>query len=291
MSRLLVALLWVLHWLPLPLLAALGRGFGALLFHLARSRRHVAEVNLRLCFPEWTEEARRAVLREHFRLLGRSIVERGVSWFASAERIRRLVRLEGKEGVDVLRAQGRPVILLVPHFLGLDMGGTRVAMEYDGVYVYSRPKRDPVADRWLNWGRSRFGDQLQVARQDGIRPVVRALRAGRPLYYLPDLDYGRKESVFVPFFGVPAATITGLSRLARLTGAAVVPCVTEMLPDGKGYVTRFGEPWADFPSEDEVADAARMNRWLEGEIRRMPAQYHWVHRRFKTRPPGEPRLY
>ena len=133
MSRLLVALLWVLHWLPLPLLAALGRGFGALLFHLARSRRHVAEVNLRLCFSEWTEAERRAVLREHFRLLGRSILERGISWFAPAERIRRLVRLEGKEHPDGVRAQGRPVILLVPHFLGLDMGGTRVAMEYDGV--------------------------------------------------------------------------------------------------------------------------------------------------------------
>lgn len=291
MSRLLVALLWVLHWLPLSLQAAIGRGFGALLFQLARSRRHVAEVNLRLCFPEWTEEARRAVLREHFRLLGRSIVERGISWFASAERIRRLVRLEGREHLDGVLAQGRAAIVVAPHFLGLDMGGTRVAMEYDGVYVYSRPKRDPVANRWLNWGRSRFGDQLMVARQDGIRPVVRALRTGRPLYYLPDLDYGRKESVFVPFFGVPAATITALSRLARLTGAAVLTCVTEILPDGKGYVTRFGEPWADFPSEDEVADAARMNRWLEGEIRRMPAQYYWVHRRFKTRPPGAAPVY
>lgn len=291
MSRLLVALLWMLHWLPLSLQVAIGRGFGALLFHLARSRRHVAEVNLRLCFPEWTEEARRAVLREHFRLLGRSILERGIAWFASAERIRRLVKLEGREHLDGVLAQGRAAIVVAPHFLGLDMGGTRVAMEYDGVYVYSRPKRDPVANRWLNWGRSRFGDQLMVARQDGIRPVVRALRAGRPLYYLPDLDYGRKESVFVPFFGVPAATITALSRLARLTGAAVLTCVTEILPDGKGYVTRFGEPWEDFPSEDEVADAARMNRWLEGEIRRMPAQYYWVHRRFKTRPPGAAPVY
>jgi len=291
MSRLFVALLWMLHWLPLSLQAAIGRGFGALLFHLARSRRHVAEVNLRLCFPEWTEAARRAVLREHFRLLGRSILERGIAWFAAAERIRRLVRLEGREHLDGVLAQGRAAIVVAPHFLGLDMGGTRVAMEYDGVYVYSRPKRDPVANRWLNWGRSRFGDQLMVARQDGIRPVVRALRAGRPLYYLPDLDYGRKESVFVPFFGVPAATITALSRLARLTGAAVLTCVTEILPDGKGYVTRFGEPWEDFPSEDEVADAARMNRWLEGEIRRMPAQYYWVHRRFKTRPPGAAPVY
>lgn len=291
MSRLFVALLWMLHWLPLSLQAAIGRGFGALLFHLARSRRHVAEVNLRLCFPEWTEAARRAVLREHFRLLGRSILERGIAWFAAAERIRRLVRLEGREHLDGVLAQGRAAIVVAPHFLGLDMGGTRVAMEYDGVYVYSRPKRDPVANRWLNWGRSRFGDQLMVARQDGIRPVVRALRAGRPLYYLPDLDYGRKESVFVPFFGVPEATITALSRLARLTGAAVLTCVTEILPDGKGYVTRFGEPWEDFPSEDEVADAARMNRWLEGEIRRMPAQYYWVHRRFKTRPPGAAPVY
>ena len=146
-------------------------------------------------------------------------------------------------------------------------------------------------DRWLHHGRSRFNDQLLLSRHDGVRATVKAMKAGRPLYYLPDLDYGRKESIFVPFFGVPAATITGLPRLARLANAAVVPCVVRMRPGGEGYVLELGEAWADYPSDDVEADTLRMNAWLEGVIRTMPEQYYWVHRRFKTRPEGEPRIY
>ena len=290
MSRLAIALFWLLHWLPLPVLSRIGSAFGLLLYVLVPPRRKVALINLRLCFPELSETERRALARRHFAITGRSMLERGLAWWASAERMRALVRIDGLERLAALKAAGRPVILLTPHFVGLDMAGTRLSLEGDFVSVYA-PQKNKIFDRWLHHGRSRFNDQLLLARKDGVRATVKAMKAGRPLYYLPDLDYGRKESIFVPFFGVPAATITGLPRLARLAGAAVVPCVVRILPGGAGYVLTLGEPWQDYPSDDVEADTRRMNVWLEGVVRTMPEQYYWVHRRFKTRPEGEPRFY
>lgn len=289
-SHLAVALFWLLHWLPLPVLAVLGQIVGECFYWLASNRRHIVMVNLGLCFPELDLPARRRLARAHFRALGRSLLERGLLWWASEARLKRLIRLEGAERLRALLDAGRPVIMLAPHFLGLDMGGSRVAMEFDSVSIYARQK-NRVFDRWLFHGRSRFGDQLLLSRQDGVRGTVKAMKSGRPFYYLPDMDYGRKDAIFVPFFGVPAATITGLSRLGRLAGAAIVPCVTRMLPGGRGYVAEFGEPWPDFPTRDADADTARMNLWIESVVRTMPEQYYWVHRRFKTRPVGEPRPY
>jgi KDO2-lipid IV(A) lauroyltransferase len=130
-----------------------------------------------------------------------------------------------------------------------------------------------------------------LTRQDGARATVKAMKSGSPFYYLPDLNYRRRDSIFVPFFGIPTATITGLSRLSRAAGAAVVPCVTRMLPAGQGYCVDIGDAWTGFPSEDVEADTARMNAWIESVVRTMPEQYFWLHRRFKTRPDGEPRPY
>lgn len=290
MSRIAIALFWLLHWLPLGLLAPVGEGFGRLLYVLVPKRRKVVLTNLRLCFPELSEAERVALAKRNFALTGRSMLERGLAWWASAERLRQLVRIRGLEHLQALKAAGTPVILLTPHFVGLDMAGTRLSMEGDFVSVYARQK-DKVFDYWLHHGRSRFNDQLLLARSDGVRATVKAMRAGRPFYYLPDLDYGRKESIFVPFFGVPAATITGLPRLARMGGAAVLSCVTRILPGGAGYEVELSPPWPDFPGDDVEADTLRMNAWLEGVIRTMPAQYYWVHRRFKTRPEGEPEIY
>ena len=290
MSRLAIALFWLLHWLPLGLLAPVGRAFGHLLYWLARYRRRIVLTNLKLCFPELDDAARRALARENFALTGRSMLERGLAWWASPQRLRATVRINGLERLQALRAAGKPVLLLTPHFIGLDMAGTRLSMEGDFVSVYAQQK-DPVFDRWLHHGRSRFNDQLLLSRSDGVRATVKAMKSGRPFYYLPDLDYGRRESIFVPFFGVPAATITGLPRLARLAGAAVMPCVCTMLPGGAGYVLELGEPWADFPGDEVEADTLRMNEWIETAVRAMPAQYYWVHRRFKTRPEGEARIY
>lgn len=290
LSRAVVAVLWLVHWLPLPVLARLGQGLGMLLYVGARRRRHIVEVNLALCFPHLDGVSRKRLARAHFRVLGRSLLERGLVWWGSAERLRRLIRLEGAQHIRELQAAGRPIILLAPHFVGLDAGGTRVGMDFNVVSVYARQK-NAVIDRWLYHGRSRFGKPRLLSRQDGVRATVKAMKAGYPFYYLPDMDFRGKDSIFVPFFGVPAATITGLPRLARLAGAAVVPCATRVLPGGRGYVVEVGEAWLDYPGSDVAADTLRMNLWIESVVQTMPEQYYWVHRRFKTRPKGEARPY
>lgn len=292
MTRIAIFMLWLLHWLPLPLLAPLGRGLGRLLPVLIPKRRHVVETNLRLCFPEMSPAQRQALAREHFALLGRSLLERSLLWWASEKRLRRISRVEGVHNMspDGERLGKRPLILLVPHFLGLDISGTTLAMFMDSVSMYSQQKNAAI-DALLHHGRSRFGDQRLLTRQDGIRGTIKSLREGRPFFYLPDMDYGPEDAIFVPFFGVPAATITGLPRLAKLGGARVFPVITEILPGGQGYVTRVGAAWENFPTDDAEADTRRMNAFIEDEIRKLPAQYYWVHKRFKTRPPGEPSVY
>ena len=290
LSRLLIAVVWVLHLLPLPLLAALGNGLGVVIYGLAGRRRHIVLVNLALCFPELTERQRRQLARAHFQILTRSVLERSLLWWASPERLSRLIRVDGEEQMRALLDAGRPVLMLAPHFVGLDAGGVGIAMRFDSASIYA-VQSNPVFYRLLLRGRRRFGDQLLLSRQDSVRASVRAMKSGRPLYYLPDMDFGKRDSIFVPFFGVQAATIPGLSRLARLAGAIVVPCVTRILPGGEGYAVSVGEPWADFPSADVEADTRRMNAWIEAAVRSMPEQYYWVHRRFKTRPPGESRPY
>lgn len=290
LSRLPVFLLWLLHFLPLSILARLGNGLGIVLFAVARSRRHIVEVNLRLCFPELDEGPRRQLAVEHFQALARSLLERSLLWWSRPERLRALLSMEGEEHLRQMVATGRPVLLLTPHFVGLDAGGAAIAMRFNCASIYiAQP--NPVFDRLLLRGRQRFGDQLLLSHKDSIRVSVKAMKAGRPLYYLPDMDFHSRDSIFVPFFGVSTATITGLSRLARLAGAAVLPCVTRILPGGAGYRVTIGEPWQDYPTDDVVADTARMNAWIESAIRTMPAQYYWVHRRFKTRPPGEDKFY
>ncbi|HET9664277.1 MAG TPA: lipid A biosynthesis acyltransferase [Burkholderiales bacterium] len=288
MTRLAIFLLWLLHFLPLSLLAILGRGLGILIYVFVRERRHVTLTNLRLCFPEWDERTRKRMAKRHFQAFGRAVVEHGLLWWSSKERLQRLIRVEGLEHWQA--AAGRPVIWLAPHFVGLDMGGTRIITEWRGASVYSHQK-DPLLDRVLLRGRTRFVKPTLFSRQDGIRPVVRALREGLPLYYLPDMDLGSRDSIFVPFFGVQAATVTALPRVARLAGALVVPTVTRQLPGGGGYVLKFYPAWTGFPTGDIAADARRMNAFIEERVREMPEQYFWLHKRFKTRPPGEVKFY
>ncbi len=283
-------MLWTLHFLPLPLLAALGRGVGSAIGLFARQRRHIVQRNLALCFPELTAEARAKLVREHFAYLGRSLLERGVLWWAARERLENLLQIEGLEVVESLLAQQTPVILLAPHFLGLDAGGTAITLHFNTVNLYAEQSNPVLNDMVLN-GRRRFGDQKLLSRQEGILATVKAMRAGRPFHYSPDTNARRRDATFVPFFGIAAATTSGLPRLAKAAKAVVVPCVTTFLPDQKGYRVRLSPPWQNYPSGHLEEDLARMNHWLESEIRQQPAQYYWVHRRFKTRPPGEPKLY
>ncbi len=290
LSRLGVVLLWLLHGLPLPLLAAIGRGLGWVLFHLMQHRRHIVAVNLALCFPELGDTQRRTLALAHFKVLARSLLERGVLWWSHPARLQRLIRVEGAETIRRLLDQGRPVMLLAPHFVGLDAGGVGMSMRFDCVSLYAE-QSNKVFDRLIYRGRRRFGDQLLLSRQEGVRSIVRAMKGGHPFYYLPDVNVRARDSLFVPFFGVPTATVTGLSRLSRLTGAAVCSCFTRMLPGGQGYVVEVGPVWENYPTDDVEADTRRMNAAIEDAVRTMPEQYYWVHRRFKTRPPGEPPLY
>lgn len=290
MSRIIVALLWLIHWLPLSIQAPIGRGIGLLLYWIIVPRRRVVHTNLRLCFPDLSEAERRALAKEHFALAGRSLIERGLAWFAPEARVRRIVRVEGEEILARLIEQRQPVIMLTPHFLGLDLGGTRLAASFDCVSIYAR-QRDPVIDHWLFHGRSRFGSQVLLRRDESVRASIKAMKEMRPFYYLPDMDNGIEDSIFSPFFGVQAATLSALPRLTRLGGAVVITCVTRMLPGGQGYVLTLSEPWMDFPSGDVDADVHRMNAAIEDLVRTMPAQYYWVHRRFKTRPEGEAKVY
>ncbi len=288
MTYLGIGLVWFLHFLPLPLLSRFGGVLGWTLYLLGAERRRVGRTNLQLCFPAWTARARERLLRRHYRAFGRSLLEQGVLWWSSKARVQRLVRIEGLAHWRAVA--DRPVIWLAPHFVGLDMGGVRLTTEYPLVSIYSHQK-NRLFDRLLRHGRTRFGTTTLFSRQEGIRPVIRALRSGLPFYYLPDQDFGSRDAVFSPFFGVPAATISGLSRLSRATGAVVVPCVTRQLPGGRGYVVQFYPAWENFPGESVAADTRRMNAFIEARVREMPAQYFWLHKRFKTRPPGEARFY
>jgi KDO2-lipid IV(A) lauroyltransferase len=290
LARAVLALVWLLSALPMALQARIGRGVGRLMHALARERRHVAHANLALCLPELDAAARDALVREHFALAGRSLLERGLLWHASAERLKRLVHVEG----DVGFAERHPgsVMWLVPHFLALEVAGaaTQLFQRRMVVDVYT-PQSVAAFDAALLKGRGRFGRAEFLRREDGARAIVRAIRGGRVFFNAPDMDFGLRDAAFVPFFGQPAATLLAPSRLARSLGMAVQPIVAEILPGGQGYRVIFGEPWTDWPTDDPEADAARMNAFIEGQIRQRPAQYLWLHKRFKARPPGAPPVY
>jgi Kdo2-lipid IVA lauroyltransferase/acyltransferase len=285
-TYILVWFLWLLHWLPLPVLRGLGWSFGRLLYALGHERRNVALINLRLCFPEKSEAEREALARAHFVAFARAVLDRTLGWWASKERLQRIIRIHGVE--NLTDPQGRPVILLCPHFVGLDAGGTVISMHVAGCSVFSKQK-NPVLNSLLYDGRMRFNPVILLSRQDGMRKIVKAMKDGHQFYYLPDMDFGPKESIFVPFFGVQTATIPALSRLVRLTGAQVVACIARQVPDG--YEVEVMPPWENFPGESLEADTEFMNRFIESQVLRMPEQYFWLHKRFKTRPPGEQRFY
>ena len=288
LARVGLAAMRLLQILPLAPLARVGEAFGMLFYAFGFERRRVCLLNLERCLPQLGESERAALARRHFRAVGRSLLERAILWWSPRERITGMVRVAGLEHLRALA--GRPVIVLAPHFVSLDVGFARLACEMDLAGIYANQK-SAVMNRQLYSGRIRFGRQRLFSRQQGVRLALAALKEGIPFYYLPDQDYGPRDAIFVPFFGVPAATITGLSRLARLARASVVPCVTRMLPGGEGYELRCYPAWENYPSDDLVADTRRMNAFVEERVREIPEQYFWTHKRFKTRPAGEARWY
>lgn len=288
--RLLLGLMWLLHWLPLPVLGRFGDAVGSLLFLVMGPRREITLTNLRLCLPELSEQERRQLARRHFQAYSRSVFERAILWWAPERRLNRLIRIDPGPAVPVAEMTARPTILLCPHFVCLDVAGASIAMVASASSMYVAQK-NAVFDKVLRDGRARFKPVKLFTRQDGIKPIFRALKDKLPYFMLPDMDFGEKDAEFVPFFGIQAATLTATARIAAATGAQVMPVIATFLPNYRGWRVKFYPVWDNYPGEDMVAATRRMNAFIEERVREAPAEYFWTHKRFKTRPEGEASLY
>jgi KDO2-lipid IV(A) lauroyltransferase len=286
--RLVLGFMWLLHWLPLPLLGRFAKLVGSVLFVLLRSRRRITLINLRMTMPELTEAARIKLARAHFQAYTRSIFERAILWWAPVSRLNRLIKVVPE--VPLTEMAAGPVVLLCPHFVCLDVAGASVAMVASASSMYVAQK-NRVFDEVLRKGRARFSPVRLFSRKDGIKPIMRALRDGLPYFMLPDMDFGDKDAPFVEFFGVPAATLTATARIAAATGAKVIPVVATFLPNYQGWQVKFYPAWDNYPGDDMLAATRRMNAFIEERVREAPSEYFWTHKRFKTRPPGEPSPY
>lgn len=283
-----MALGWLVAQLPFRVQMALGKILGNAAYYLMRGRRRIARTNLGLCFPELDTDARRALLREHFRSLGLGVVETAMCWWAPAGRLRGLAHIEGLEHLHAALAAGRGVILLSAHFTTLEIGGRLLSLHAPFHVLYRRHK-NAAFEAVMQRARERHFEKA-ISRDD-MRGMLRSLKANMPVWYAPDQNYGAEHSIFVSFFGIPASTITATTRLARISGAQVVPFFQERLPGAAGYRLKLSPALQNFPTDDEAADTQRINDLIETEIRKIPAQYLWAHRRFKTRPPGAAPVY
>ena len=287
LSRIGVQFMKALAPLPLGWVRGLGWALGWLLFLIVPRRRHVVRVNLDLCFPQWTPDERRKLVPRVFIAFAQAWLDRSWLWHGDPERVRERVKLQGA----VAELEGRePTVVFWPHFVGMDAGWTALTLDTTRPFmtIYTH-QANRVVDEWILQGRQRFGQVRLFRRADGVKAVVSALRDGTPLCLLPDMNFGPEESIFVPFYGVPAATVPSLSRFARLGRAKVVPLLTRITP--QGYEVQVLPAWRDFPSDDLEVDTALMNERLQDYIDGMPEQYYWVHKRFKTRPEGAKPVY
>lgn len=279
--------LWSL--LPMPLIAPVGWALGLLLYAVHAGRRHVVQTNIARCFPDLSRVEQARLVRAHYQAFGQTVMTSGITLWASKRRLRRLVHVRGIEHYEAPRRAGKNIILLAPNFLGLDLGGIRLSSERPMLSVYRHPDNELLA-YIVERARSRHGAYL-VEHNRPFLTLVRQIRQGLPLYYLPDQDAGRRRAVFAPFFGIPASTFAAVPRLAELADATVLLCFTRLLPWGRGAEVIFRPPLANYPSGDAVADATAMNREIEECVKLAPEQYFWLHKRFKTRPEGEADFY
>ena len=286
---LLVGGLRALSWLPLPLVYWLGAACGEIAHCAHRPRRDITRRNLRACFPDKSEGEIRALARAHFRALVAAVFASGIGWWGRRARLNRLTRLTNRDILDDARRRGDNIILLAPHFVGLEYGGIYLSTVGPLVSMYQRNKNQ-MLDALIKAHRSRFG-AVQYDRREAAASMLKTIRRGCPFYYLPDQDPGRNKGVFAPFYNIPTATFTALGRIAGLSNARVIPCITRLLPAGRGFEIIFHPPLANYPSGNDIADATTMNHAVESLISHAPEQYFWSHRRFKTRPEGEAGFY
>ncbi len=282
-----VGLFWLIGQLPWSVLQAIGRGVGRLAWRLAKKRRHIAETNIRLCFPELSSQEQEDLAHRCVISTGEAILEMAGSYNNHRIDLNKNLTVTGMEHIHGCQAKGQGVLLLGMHFNTLDTCSRMLGSLLDMHAVY-RPNDNPVIDRLIDRGRRHYV-RSTVDRTD-IRQMLRLLRSGEIVWYAPDQDYGTAHALFVPFFGIPAATITATSRIAKMGKAAVIPCAHYRLPGGR-YEIEFGAPLDGFPSGDEEADTARINQTIEHYVRKHPEQYLWVHKRFKHQPPGQAKLY
>ena len=285
-----LGLLWLLVQLPYAVLLRLARGLGWIFYHVAEQRRAIARRNLELCFPQLDEQARDLLLRRNFASSAMALLEMAMSWWWPRQRLARLAHIEGLEHLQAAQRDGQGVILMALHFTTLEIGAALLGQRHtiDGMY---RQHKNPVFDFIQRRGRERHNLDATAIEREDVRAMLKVLRAGRAIWYAPDQDYGAKQSLFVPLFGIQAATVTATTKFARLGRARVLPFTQERLADGSGYRLVVHPPLADFPGESEEADCLRINQWVERCVSQLPEQYLWAHRRFKTRPAGESKLY
>ena len=280
--------MWALGQLPYPWQMGLGRSLGRLMRRLGKSRTHVARVNLSLCLPELSDAERERLLHRHLESVGMALVETAISWWTPTERLRPLLRIDGLEHLDMALQKGRGAIVLMGHFTCIELAGRLLAL-HTPLHVTYRQNKNALYEYMLT--RTHRNHCAALIPHTDLRAMFQVLKRNEPLWYAPDQNYAGKHSAFVPFFGVPASTITATSRIAKTSGAPVIPMLVQRLPDDQGYRISLQAPLQDFPGDDEVSDAARILSLIEDQVRQMPEQYLWVHRRFKTRPPGEKPVY
>jgi KDO2-lipid IV(A) lauroyltransferase len=286
-----LSLLRLFAFLPYSVTIYVGYGLGWLGAHIPNGRSKVVKTNLRLCFPNLNKEEVDALALEHWKLFGRSVLERSRIWLGSGKQITDIVTIESA----ITLGDRKPRLLINPHFVGLEggfMALSVIASQRDwpkGAGLYQKMKNPFFNQKMIEW-RNRFGGK-SIERQSRLRDLIREIQTGNFIFIAPDIDLGPRDSVFVPFFGIQTNTITSVSRLARLSGAEVCLMTTTLNKDRKGYTCRISEPLPDFPSDDVEKDTARLNQYIEELVRERPAEYYWVHKRFKHRPPGEPSLY
>lgn len=285
-----LGLLWLIIQLPYNVILCLGRGLGALMLRTAGYRRHIVTRNIELCFPQLTPPERDNLVRENFASMGIAFFEMAMSWWWPQQRLSALLQVQGLEHLQRAQADGQGVILMAIHFTTLEIGAALLGQRHtiDGMY---RAHSNPVFDYVQRRGRERHNADAQAIERDDVRGMLKVLRQGRAIWYAPDQDYGAKMSVFVPLFGVPAATVTATSKFAKLGRAQVIPMTQTRLANGQGYLIKIEPPLHNFPSATDKQDCVRINQWIECAIAAQPEQYLWAHRRFKTRPEGEAKLY
>lgn len=283
-------LLFLCSLLPLSLLHGLAKILAHAAYYLAGKRRNIGEINLRLCFPEKTDQERKAILKEHIKQMVIMILEYGICWYSSAKRIQKLVHYQDKHYLDNALADGKKIIILYPHFCAFELAVFRLNQDIPLISIYSHQKNKAM-DKQMLKGRQRYDNVFLLGRTDSLLTIVRTLKkSSAPFVYLPDQDFGIRDSIFVPFFDIPTATTDGMSRIAKLTGSVIIPAIPTRQKNG--HVTlRFYPPWADFPSSNPTVDTTRMNAFIEDRIRENPTQYFWLHKRFKTRPKGHTSFY